>query len=158
MSSKSKIKPWLYSDEPSGKFLMLPPELYTEQAFISLSHAAREFYTMLNAHRETDEQRQCLFATLHEYNRILNLGMTDEDILNEAMPNKHTKYNSGFVVIPQGQLEQYGYSPQYANKLKKELIAAGFLKVAYGGKGKYNGWHNNTTVYQFISGWKTKSQ
>lgn len=156
MSSKTKISSWLYGEEVSGKFLMLPPEIFEEPAFQSLSHAARNFYILLNVHKQTEIQRSCLLKALRDYNQILDLGMTDDDLLNEATPNKRTKYTSGYFVIPQKQLKDYGYSAQYANKLKKELIAAGFIKVVFGGKGKYAAWNQNVTVYQFSSEWKSK--
>ena len=54
------------------------------------------------------------------------------------------------------QLEAYGYKANYAAKLKRELIDNGFIKVKYGGKGKFNGWNENVTVYQFVSDWKLK--
>ena len=156
MSSTPKIHKWLYSDELSGKFLMLPPDLFEEPAYQELSHAARLFYIVLCVHKETEIQRACLFKALTEYNTILGLGLTDNDILDEATPNKRTKFTSGYFVAPIKHLEAYGYKKNYVTKLKKELIDKGFIKVKYGQKGKYNGWNENVTVYQFSNEWKTK--
>lgn len=158
MSRKKEIKihKWLYSGELSEKFLMLPPDLFEEPAFQALSHAARLFYIVLCVHKETDIQRSCLYKALKEYNTILGLGLTDDDILDEATPNKRTKYTSGYFVAPIKQLAAYGYKPNYVTKLKKELIEKGFINIKYGQKGKYNGWNENVTVYQFSDKWKTK--
>lgn len=150
----NKIHPWLYSDVSVGKFLMLPPELLEEPAYQKLSQAARYFYIVLNVHRETEIQRKCLYNTLHDYNRILDLGMTDFDIENEATPRKHSKNIKGYFVAPLKHLEMYGYKKSYVTKLKKELIDNGFIRVVYGGKGKRNGWNENVTVYQFIRDWQ----
>ena len=150
------IPKWLYDQEVSGKFLMLPPELYEEPAFQKLSHAARNFYILLNLHKQTEIQRGCLLQALKDYNQIFDLKLTDGDLLDEATPNKRTKRTHGYFVMPQKHLKMYGYSAQYANKLKKELIEAGFIRVAYGGKGKYSSWSENVTVYQFTDTWKSK--
>lgn len=157
MSSTPKIHKWLYSDELSGKFLMLPPELFEEAAFQKLSHAARLFYIVLCVHKETEIQRRCLYNALRDYNEIYELGLNEEDILNEATPNKRTKYTSGYFVAPIKQLAAYGYKPNYITKLKKELIDKGFIKVKYGQKGKYNAWNENVTVYQFTNDWKKRT-
>ena len=156
MSSNSKIHPWLYDDTLSGRFCMIPPELYESKAFQSLTPAARDFYVMLNVHKETEIQRSSLKAALIEYNEILGLGWTTFDIECEATPNKKTKYSRGYFVIPQKHFEQYGYKKNYVTKLKRQLIEAGFIKKVFGGKGKYGGWNYNETVYQFSNEWKTK--
>lgn len=155
-NAKTKIHKYLYGDEVSGKFLMLPPELFEEPAFQKLSHAARTFFILLATHKETEQQRACLYEALQEYNRIFDLGLSEQEITDEAKPNKRTKYTHNYFVIPLKQMELYGYSKSYITKLKKELVDAGFIKVKFGGKGKYNGWNENVTVYQFISDWKTK--
>lgn len=156
MGSKNNIHKWLYSDDLTGKFLMLPPELITATEFINLSHAARLFYIVLNVHKETEEQRSCLYNALSEYNQILNLGMSEQDIVDEAKPNSRTKYSKGYFVAPLKQLEQYGYTRSYVTKLKKELITNGFIKAVYGKKGRYGAWNENTTVYRFCNDWKRK--
>lgn len=135
---------------------MLPPELFEEPAFQGLSHAARNFYILLNVHKQTEIQRGCLLQALKDYNQIFDLHMTDVDLLDEATPNKRTKYTHGYFVMPQKHLAMYGYSAQYANKLKKELIDAGFIRTVYGGKGKHSAWSENVTVYQFSDDWKSK--
>ena len=150
------IHGWLYDEEVSGKFLMLPPELFEYPAFQNLSHAARTFYILLNTHKETEMQRACLYEALKTYNQIFDLHMSENDLLDEATPNKRTKYTSGYFVIPQKHLAMYGYKPAYASKLKKELIEAGFIRVKFGKKLKHNAWNENVTVYQFIDDWKSK--
>lgn len=152
-----KIHKWLYADELSGKFLMLPPELFEETAFQKLSHAARQFYIVLCVHKETEIQRSCLYNALQEYNQIFDLGMTEQDILNEAKPNKRTKYTSGYFVAPVKHLSAYGYKANYVTKLKAELIDNGFIRIKWGKKGKYNAWNENTTVYQFSNAWKKQN-
>lgn len=156
--SAPKIHPWVFRTDASDKFLMLTPDLFEDDAFRELSHAGRLFYLMLCVHKETDLQRRCLLNALREYNEIENLGWTEHDILEEAMPNKKTRYTHGYFVIPLKHLQQYGYSAQYANKLKNELISKGFIKVVFSGKGKYNAWNLNCTVYQFSDEWKSRNK
>lgn len=158
MGRKTKIHRWLYSDEVSENFLMLPPDLFEEPAFQDLSHAARLFYIVLCVHKETQIQRSCLYLALKEYNEIYDLGLTEKDLSDEAKPNKHTKesYTHNYFVAPVKQLAAYGYKKNYVTKLKKELIDKGFIQVKYGQKGKYNGWNENVTVYQFSDKWKAK--
>ena len=155
--SGTKIHKYLYNDNGillSGKFLMLPPEILEEKAFQELSHGARLFYIVLCVHKETEVQRACLYKALQEYNEVCGLGLADIDIKNEATPNKHTKITHNYFVAPLKQLEAYGYKASYITKLKKELIEHGFIKVVYAKKGKYSGWENNVTVYQFSNEWK----
>ena len=154
MSRTPKIHKWLYSGELSGRFLMLPPELFEDPAFQKLSFTARYFYVALCLNKETECQRACLYKSLEEYNRIFDLGLTEQDIRDEATPNKRTKNQSGLFVAPVKQMEQYGFKKNYQTKLKKELIQHGFIKVKYGGKGRYGGWNENVTVYQFSNEWK----
>lgn len=157
MSSKTRFHRYVYDDETSGKFLMLPPELFEAEAFMRLSHAGRAFYLLLCTHRETEIQRGCLYKALEQYNKLLGLGLSEQDIKDLSMPNKRTKYiMHDYFVAPKSHLEKYGYKPAYASKLKKELIDAGFIKVAYGGKSRYNAWNENVTVYEFVTTWKTK--
>lgn len=152
--SKPKINPWLYPGEPSGYFSMIPPDFYEAPQVQALKPAARDFYIFLNVYRNTEQQRACLHETLTEYNTIFNLGMTEQDLNDEARPQKNTRYNKGYFVMPCKHLEEHGYKRNYVTKLKKELIEKGFIKIAYGKKGRYSAWNQNTTVYQFINDWK----
>lgn len=150
----AKMKHWLYTGDVSGTFGMIPTDIYEYPQVQALKPAARDFYIFLNIYRNTEEQRACLYNALTEYNRILNLGWNDQDITEQARPNKRTVYDNGYFVAPMKHLEARGYKKNYVTKLKKELIEAGFIKVVYGGKGRYGGWNENTTVYQFIGDWK----
>ncbi len=152
--SKSKIHGWLCPGEVSGRFLMLPIEVYEAPQFQSLTPAARDFYIFLNVYRESEEQRACLYEALTEYNRLYDLGLSDFDIQNEARPGKGSKFNSGYFVAPMKHLEKHGYKKDYVKRLKRQLIDQGFIKIAYGGKGKYCGFHGNVTIYQFITKWQ----
>ena len=154
--TKPKIHEWVYGNEVSDKFLMLPPDLFETKQFQSLTHAARTFYLLLSVHKETDQQRGCLLNALRDYNRIEEKGWSEQDLLDEATPNKRTKITHGYFVIPLKHLNQYGYSAAYANKLKNELIEHGFIEVVFSGKGKYNAWNLNTTVYRFSNAWKAQ--
>lgn len=151
----TKIHSWLCF-ETSGRFLMLPPELYEAPAFQSLNSAERDFYIFLNTYRETEQQRACLYETLTAYNKYLDLGLTDFDINQECRPNKGTKYNSGFFVCPKSHLEEYGYNENTVKPLKRKLRDKGFIKIAYQGLGAVLGFQNNITVYQFITEWQKK--
>ncbi len=153
----AKLKHWLYSDEPTGKFGMIPPEFYEQPQVQALTPAARDFYIFLNIYRNTEEQRACLHEALTEYNRIFNIGWNEQDINEQARPNARTKYDMGYFVAPQKHLEARGYKRNYVTKLKKQLTAAGFIKTEYGKKGRYGAWNENVTVYRFIGDWKTKS-
>lgn len=152
----SKVHKWLFDDDLGGQFLMLPPELLEMDAFQDLTHAARMFYIVLNVHKETSQQRDALLQTMKEYNDLLGWGKTKDDLEKEAAPNKKTKdtQTHGFFVCPEKHLKAYGYSSQYANKLKRELIEHGFIRIVAGGKGKSKGWDKNVTLYQFSSMWK----
>jgi hypothetical protein len=82
--------------------------------------------------------------------------MNDFDIMTEAKPDAKTgDYSHGYFVATEKQLVQYGYKKKYISKLKSELIEKGFIKVVYGGKGRYSAWNKNVTVYQFIDAWKS---
>ena len=156
--TKNKIHGWLCPGEVSGRFLMLPPELFEAPQFQLLTPAAARLYIFLNVYRETEPQRACLHEALTEYNRIYDLGLTDFDINEQARPGKSSKFNKGYFVAPLKHLEAHGFKKNYVTKLKKELIAKGFIRIAYGGKGRFNGWNQNTTVYQFISDWQQATE
>lgn len=151
---KPRIPPYLRGDEYSGNFAMIPPDLFEMEGFKNLTYAARAFYLMIAAHVTSMQQRECLYNALQEYNQILSLGLTEEDIKESAWGNKRAHTFSRLFVIPESHLKNYGYSAAYANKLKKELIEKGFIKIKYGGKGKYTAWSKNVTVYEFVSEWK----
>ncbi|SEM67432.1 hypothetical protein SAMN04487770_1633 [Butyrivibrio sp. ob235] len=152
----NKIKHYLYSDCLPEKFLMLPPELLTDPTFQSLSYAGRYFYILLATNRETEEQRNELYKTLKEYNQLLDLGMSDEDINDQSRINKRTVQDKGYFVFSETFYKPYGLKASYVTKLKKELIEKGFIEVAYGGKGKHTAWDKNVTIYRFSSKWKRK--
>lgn len=149
----NKIHPWL-APEMTGKFSMIPPELGVHPAFNRLTLAAQLLYIKLNMYKETEQQRRNLYKALKDYNTLYDLGMTDFDIEAEATPRKHTKYSSGYFVFPEKVHEEWGFTTSYVSKLKKQLIDNGFIRVVYGGKGRYNGWNTNETVYQFIDKWQ----
>lgn len=153
MKKNSAIKPWLYAENCSEKFCMLPPELFEEPAFMSLSCAAKLFYILINTHYATNSQRSCLYETLTEYNELCGLGLTEFDIRNEAFCTKKSKFIKGYFVIPEKHLKSYGYSSQYANKCKKELLNAGFIEVEYGAKDLHKAW-TAVTIYKFSNRWK----
>ena len=140
-------------------YLQLPCDFLKEKAFLDLPYAARIFYIVLCAHKESAEQQACLEGTLTKYNEIFGLGMNEHDIQCEARPYKKTsKYTNGnMFVIPESQLEKYGFNSQYANTNKKILEDRGFIEVVYAKKGKYDGWSKNVTVYKFSNKWKSKS-
>ena len=154
MSRKQvKIHPWAGGEVSAGWFAMIAPELAMEPKFRKLSHAARAFYLTLVMHRETEIQQKTLYTTLTQYNTILGLGMTDFDIKNECFPSRKSKYTRGLFVAPQAHLELYGYGKNYVSMLKKELIEAGFIRLVYGGKGRFCGFSKNCSVYAFCNDW-----
>ena len=150
----TKIHKWLCPGGVSGRFLMLPPELYQSEAWQRLTPAARDFYIFLNVYRETEQQRAALFETLTAYNRVLDLGLSDFDINEESRPGKHTKYNQGLFVCPKKHLEEYGYKKNTVKGLKKQLIDSGFIKRVYAGIGRAQGFQNHVPVSQFVSAWQ----
>lgn len=152
-----KIPEYVYDVDASllsNRFLMLVPELLESKAFQCLTYAARLLYIVLCVHKQTEIQRACLKEALEDYNCIFDLGMSEGQILDEAMPNKRTKFTSNYFVFPNKHMEAYGYKKNYVTKLMQELTEKGFIKVAYGGKGRYGGWNTNVTVYQFSNEWK----
>ena len=156
----SNIHSWV--DPANGDrtpYLQLPCDFLKEPAFTDLPFAARLFYITLCVHKESIEQQACLEQSLKSYNEIFDLNMTDQDIKCEARPHKRiSKFVDGrMFVIPEKQLKEYGYSTQYACKLKKILIEKGFIEEVYAHKGKYDGWSKNVTIYRFSDKWKSKS-
>ena len=153
---RGKIPPYLLPDPDSysGNFAMIPPELYESEAFQELGHAARNFLILLAVHSSSAEQKKCLYRTLEEYNELGEMGYTDDDIKFLTWGNRRTHTATPLFVIPAKHLKAYGYSPQYANELKNELIKNGFIKVVMGGKGKSMGWSKNVTIYAFCNDWK----
>ena len=152
-----KIPEYVYDVDVSllsNKFAMLVPELFESKSFQNLTIAARLLYIILCVHKASDMQRACLKNALEDYNRIFDLGMSEGQILDEAMPSKRTKYTSNYFVFTTKHMEAYGLKKNYVTKLMKELKEKGFIKVAYGGKGRYGGWNTNVTVYQFSNEWK----
>lgn len=152
-----KIPEYVYDVDASllsNRFLMLVPELFKSKSFQNLSMAARLLYIALCTHKQDEDQRACLKKALEDYNRIFNLGMSEGQILDEATPNKRTKYTSNYFVAPNKHMEEYGFKKNYVTKLMNELKENGFIKEAYGGKGRYGGWNTNVTVYQFSNEWK----
>lgn len=151
MSTSASIPKWLYDECCSGFFCMIPPDILESKNFQGLSYAAKIFYITLNIHKNTKRQRDLLYKTLDEYNRIFDLGMSEDRLEDEALPNRKTKYTSGYFVAPETHMKEYGYSKSYQSKLKRELIKKGFIRIKWGGKGKYSAWDKNVTVYQFIT-------
>ena len=154
---KAKIPPYLYKDEVSRNFAMIPPDLLEAEEFQALGHAARLFYITICVHVATEEQRSCCYQTLMAYRDILKLDMSDEDVKYATWGNRRTSTFSRLFVFPESHMKAYGYTSQYANKLKKELIEHGFIRVKYAGKGKHTGWSKNVTVYEFSDEWKKHS-
>lgn len=156
MGKKSIPKRYCCRDRMSGKFSMITPELLEHDGFLNLTYGARMFYIVLLTHKETDQQRACLYATLKEYNDILGLNLTDVDLMREATPNARTgDYSKGYFVAPLKQLTQYGYTKSNITKLKTELIDKGFIRIVYNKKGAKCAWNRNVTIYQFIDKWKS---
>lgn len=156
-NNNPSIRKWLYAceaDEISGKFTMIPPELYEAEKVQALSPQARDFYVFLNVYRSTEQQQACLYRILTEYNKVQGLGMSDLDIQNEAILSKNCKCNQGLFVAPKSYIEKYGYTDSKAKRYKRELIAKGFIKRKYYGLGYIQGYENNITVYQFTNDWK----
>jgi len=156
MSKKEKpnIPPYLYENEIGRNFAMIPPDLFESEKFQGLTHAGRLFYILLATHTATEIQKSCLYETLKEYNEIMNLGISNDDIKYMTWGNKRTHQFSRLFVIPANHLHMYGYTESYAYKLKRELITKGFIKAKYGGKGASTAWSKNVTVYEFIDDWK----
>ncbi len=151
---KPHIAPFLYENECSDNFAMIPPDLFESSKFQALSNAARTFYLLLVVHQSSQMQRSCLHETLLTYNDLLQWNKNKEDINLLVWGNKRTHTFSDLFVIPSKQLKVYGYSDSYATKLKKELLQAGFIKEYCGGKGRYTAWSKNVTIYQFSNKWK----
>lgn len=152
----SKIDKWLYTEKFDENFLMLPWELYEEEAFIKLNRTPRDFYIALNTFYHTTRQQNLLFANLHRYNELglIHPQMTDEDIANEAFLARKYKYRKGLFVAPENDFIKIGFTSGQVSNMKKILEEAGFISIVCGGKGKYDGWSNNATIYKFSNKWK----
>lgn len=161
---KTKLEPYLYNDDAYSKFAMVSNDLFMAWQFQELSHAAKVFYLVCATHKHTEEQRQCLYKSLEEYYKLKGEEMSEYDLKLYAGQVKKAKLQSMYFVIPQSHLEQYGYSPQYANKLKKELIDGGFIRVYANekkhSKGNLQGanrdFSKRVTIYEFVTDWKKR--
>lgn len=150
-----KLNYWCRVSDEVHSFTMITADVAQHESFKKLKPAAQMLYIDLCLHKDTPEQRATLESVLRDYNNIYNLNMSEEDIQAESHPNSRTRYSKGYFVAPQKQIcNLYGWKPSYYSKLMDVLIDNGFIRTAYGGKGKYNGWNENATIYQFISDWK----
>ena len=131
---KKEIPSYLYDDDPFCNFAMVTSDIFASKQFQELSNAARIFYLVCATHKQTIEQSTCLFNALKEYYTLFGEEKTDYDLRLMAGQEKKAKIKSPYFVIPQSQLEQYGYTASYATKLKKELIDKKFIKVFANGK------------------------
>lgn len=167
MGAKKKQTPsYLYDDDAFCNFAMVTSDLFASKQFQELSHAARAFYLVCATHKQTPEQSTCLYNSLKEYYQLLGEEKTDYDLRLMAGQEKRAKVKSTYFVIPQSQLEQYGYKASYASKLKRELIEKGFIKVFANEKkhstsdrytqGSNRDFSKQVTIYEFINDWKTK--
>ncbi len=161
---KKEIPSYLYDDDPFCNFAMVTSNLLASKQFTELSKAARAFYLTCAVHKQTLEQSTCLFNALKEYYTLFGEEKTDYDLRLMAGQEKKAKIKSPYFVIPQSQLEQYGYTKQYATKLKKELIDKKFIKVfanekkhsTHNTQGGNRDFSRRVTIYQFINDWKSK--
>lgn len=163
-AKKKQIPPYLYCDDAFCGFAMVTSNLFCSNQFQELTHAARAFYLVCAAHKQTPEQSTCLYNALKEYYTLLGEEKTEYDLRVMAGQEKRAKIKSTYFVMPQSHLEQYGYKASYANKLKNELIEKKFIKVFANKKkhstsGRYTQGTNRDfskqiTIYQFISDWK----
>lgn len=161
---KKEIPSYLYDDDPFCNFAMVTSDIFASKQFQELSNAARIFYLVCATHKQTIEQSTCLFNALKEYYTLLGEEKTDYDLRLMAGQEKKAKIKSPYFVIPQSQLEQYGYTASYATKLKKELIDKKFIKIFANEKkhsihniqGGNRDFSRRVTIYQFISDWKLK--
>lgn len=159
---KPKIAPYLLcGEEASGTFTMIPPDLFESERFQQLTYGAQLFYILIAVHSNTRIQKECLHEALTEY-RDLGIAvienkksdrygkpLTDEDINFQTWGDiKHGTFSRLFV-FPAKHLAMYGYTPQQASALKKQLIEKEFIAVKYGGKGKHSAWDRNVTIYRF---------
>lgn len=165
MSKKKKeIPEYLYHDDGFSNFAMVTSDIFASPQFQSLSHAARAFYLLCATHKQTAEQKQCLYNALKEYYTLLGEDIADIDLQIMAGTAPRAKVKSTYFVIPQSHLAQYGYKPAYASKLKRELIEKGFVRVfanekRHSDEGRYTQGGNRdfskrVTIYQFINDWK----
>lgn len=149
------IQPFLYEGDCSGRFIMLPPDLFESGAFQGLSHAARAFYLCIAAHTATDFERQACFSVMKQYGDIMGHDWDDGYITEKVGGHFGKKtYHTKLFIFPDSHAKNYGYSASYSNKLKSELIEKGFIKIKYAGKGRYTGWSKNATIYAFSNRWK----
>jgi hypothetical protein len=160
MSKKKKAIPsYLYYKDAFSNFSRITSDLLQSEPFQNLSHAARAFYIVLVTHKNTALQRECLFNSLKDYHKLTGNEVTDFDLSVEAGTYSRQKYDSPYFVIPEKQLKEYGYSSQYANKLKKELINNGFIEIFANAKSINNDSYcrcssKRVTIYKFVNYWK----
>lgn len=162
MGKKKEIPAYLYYKDPYSMFAMISSDLFTSPQFQDLSNAAKIFYVICAAHKQTAEQRQCLYNSLKEYFSLLGEDIAEVDLQQMAGTLPRSRKASTFFVIPQSHLEQYGLSAAYASKLKRELIDKGFIRVFANekkhAKGNIQGanrdFSKRVTIYEFVNTWK----
>lgn len=163
-SNKTKLEPYLYDDDAYSNFAMISANLFTAWQFQELSYAARNFYILCAIHKHTPEQSTCLFKALEEFYKLKGEEISEYDLRLYSGQNPKSKIQDMYFVIPQSQLDQYGISAQYANKLKNELIEKGFIKVFANekkhSKGNLQGanrdYSKRVTIYEFSTDWKRR--
>lgn len=163
---KKEIPAYLYNDDAFCNFAMVTSDLFCAWQFQNLSHAARTFYLLCATHKQTPEQKQCLYNSLKEYYTLKGEDISEYDLRLYSGLEYRAKIKSRYFVIPQSQLSQYGYKPQYANKLKKELIEKGFIKVFANEKkhssnntqGANRDFSKRVTIYEFVTDWKRRKE
>ena len=105
---KSSLPKYCCYDDEYANFAMVSANLLSAKQFQQLSHAARAFYIMLVCHKNTQEQRVCLYKTLKEYYTLYGIDKPDIDIQCDAGLYPKAVKESVYFVIPLKQLEQYG--------------------------------------------------
>lgn len=142
--------------EHCERFAMITTDIFESEAYQGLSHAARNLYLIMCINSDTNQQSQRdSFEVLKQYKTLQGEDI-DETALTELAGGRigKTYIHPQMFIFPAKYGKQYGYSPQYMNKLKQELIQKGFIKVIYQGKGRYTGFTKNATIYRFSNEWK----
>lgn len=159
--SKSKnpknqpLASWECDQNTSSKWSKISIDLMTSPAFTKLTMAARLFYIAILVNKHDTNQSQCLYNALRDYYNMIGEDVTDEDLKYLCGDYDHCRKTSTKFVFPEKQFEAYGFKAPYVSKIKKELIAAGFIKVFANKKAKGRV-DLNVTIYELSDAWKRR--
>jgi len=150
---KKNLLPWQYHNDPDSLWGKVSMDLLMSEQFQDLSKAAQLLYIVLIVNKINSDQSQCLYKSLKDYFNLIDEPISEDELKYKCGDYKKARRFADYFVMPAKQMEQYGFSKQYASRLKQELEDKGFIKTVVNKKsqGRVD---LAVTIYQFSDGWK----